>query len=99
MDKKRELERHKKFNDFLEGVVNDKSDSKEFGQIEDLQTRFINLKSANQKLMEKKQAINKEMEDARAKEVRKVEELKNALYEKQREMHKLQQELEKVIFE
>ena len=30
------------------------------------------------------------MEELRAKEIKKVEELKNVLYEKQREMHKLQ---------
>ena len=29
------------------------------------------------------------MEDLRTKEIKKVEELKNVLYEKQREMHKL----------
>lgn len=36
------------------------------------------------------------MEELRIKEIKQIEESKNVLYEKQREMHKLQQELEKV---
>ena len=48
-----ELERHKKFNKFLEDVVNiDKQgDNKEFEGINDLQDRFKNLKNENRKLM------------------------------------------------
>ena len=47
-----ELEKHKKFNEFLESIVNDKnSDTKEFEQIADLENRFHNLKQENKKLM------------------------------------------------
>ena len=50
-----ELERHKKFNKFLEDVVNiDKQgDNKEFEGINDLQDRFKNLKNENRKLMQR----------------------------------------------
>ena len=48
-----ERDNHSKFNEFLESVVNDKSngDNKEFVDIEQLQNRFANLKSENTKLM------------------------------------------------
>ena len=51
-EKKEELLKHKKFNEFLESVVNDKNgDNKEFEDIEALQNRFRNLKNENKKLM------------------------------------------------
>jgi chromosome segregation ATPase len=52
-EKRTELERHKKFNKFLEDVVNDSGDNKEFQDIDELQNRFKNLKSENQKLMKR----------------------------------------------
>jgi hypothetical protein len=52
-EKREELERHKKFNKFLEDVVNDSGDNKEFQDIDELQNRFKNLKSENMKLMKR----------------------------------------------
>ena len=55
-EKREELEKHRKFNEFLESVVNDKNgtgDNKEFDDIEALQNRFKNLKSENEKLMKR----------------------------------------------
>ena len=81
-EKRAEVEEHKKFNDFLEQVVNDKNgDNKEFEDIEALQNRFKNLKSENEKLMKRKQAINREMEEARTQEKVKLNKLQNDLYE------------------
>lgn len=53
VEKKQELERHKEFNTFLESVINDSGDNKEFTDIDELQNRFKNLKSENQKLMKR----------------------------------------------
>jgi len=55
-EKKDELSKHKKFNEFLESVVQDKSngDNKEFEDIEQLQHRFQNLKNENRKLQTRK---------------------------------------------
>lgn len=52
-EKKDELAKHKKFNEFLEAVVQDKSngENKEFEDIQGLQDRFQNLKNENRKLM------------------------------------------------
>ena len=44
--------------------------------------------------MSRKQQINKEMEEARANEKNKLNELKNTLYEQQRKMQNIQGELE-----
>ena len=44
--------------------------------------------------MKRKQQINKEMEEARASEKKKLNELKNTLYEQQRKMQNIQSELE-----
>ena len=56
-------------------------EGKEFEDIEALQNRFKNLKTENDKLMTRKQEINKEMETARQQEVTKLSELQNTLYE------------------
>ena len=56
-DKKLELERHMVFADFLEDVISDKNDNKEFDDIEALKNRFRNLRKENERLMERKQAI------------------------------------------
>ncbi|CDW75696.1 gtp-binding protein [Stylonychia lemnae] len=66
-EKREELERHRKFNKFLEDVVNESGDNKEFQDIDDLQNRFKNLKSENQKLMkrisEKNSALEQDFEN------------------------------------
>ena len=45
------------FADFLEDVISDKNDNKEFDDIEALKNRFRNLRKENERLMERKQAI------------------------------------------
>ena len=51
-EKRDELEKHKKFNEFLESVVYDKNDdNREFEDIEKLQDRFKNLRRENEALM------------------------------------------------
>lgn len=52
-ERRHELDKHKKFNKFLEEVVNDSGENKEFDDIEDLQNRFKNLKNENAKLMKR----------------------------------------------
>lgn len=56
-------------------------EGKEFDDIESLQNRFKNLKTENEKLMNRKTQINKEMELARQNEAAKLSELQNTLYE------------------
>lgn len=95
--KQEEQRQLQKFNEFLESIVQDKSggnggagqggagsgsgETREFEDIEALQNRFKNLKTENEKLMKRKQAINKEMELARQQEATKLSELQNTLYE------------------
>lgn len=94
-EKNRDLQRHRIFSTFLESVVHDKSGDKEgFTGIDDLQDRFKSLKSENKTLMSRKQAINQEMEEARAREKSKLNELKATLYDQQRKMQTIQSELE-----
>ena len=45
--------------------INNNNEGKEFEDIEALQNRFKNLKTENEKLMQRKLSINKEMEIAR----------------------------------
>ena len=80
-EKRDELEKHKIFNKFLEEVVSDSGENKEFADIDELQHRFKNLKNENQKLMKRKLEINKEMEEARQKEKNTLNSLQNTLYE------------------
>lgn len=58
-EKREELERHKKFNKFLEDVVSDSGENKEFVDIGELQDRFKNLKNENQKLMKRVSDLHK----------------------------------------
>jgi hypothetical protein len=63
-------------------VVNDKSgDNEGFNEIIDLQNRFISLKEENKQLMKRKAHINQMMEQARAQEKERLNQLKNTLYE------------------
>ncbi len=91
--KQEEQRQLQKFNDFLESIVQDMGnqngggaganagDNEAFQNIEELQNRFKNLKSENEKLMRRKQAINREMELARQQEAVRLGELQNVLYE------------------
>ena len=86
-DKQEDLDRHKIFSTFLQSVVNDKSgDNEGFSEIIDLQNRFISLKDENKQLMKRKAHINQLMEEARAQEKDKLNQLKNTLYDQQRKM-------------
>lgn len=81
-EKQEDLDRHKIFSTFLQSVVNDKSgDNEGFNEIIDLQNRFISLKEENKQLMKRKAHINQMMEQARAQEKERLNQLKNTLYE------------------
>ena len=81
-DKEDDLKRHEIFSSFLQSVVNDKSgDNEGFSEIIDLQNRFISLKDENKQLMKRKALINQNMEEARAQEKEKLNQLKNTLYD------------------
>lgn len=86
-EREAELERHRIFSQFLEAVVHDKSGDKEgFSDIMDLQNRFKSLKNENQQLLYRKREIEEEMKEAKIREQRQLNELKNNLYEQQRNM-------------
>lgn len=58
MELKQNLQRHRKFTDFLERVVHDKSGDKEgFADIQDLQNRFRSLKIENKNLDRRKKDL------------------------------------------
>lgn len=95
--KKLDFEKHKIFSHFLDAVVNDHSGENEgFDGIEELQSRFKSLKSENKNLQTKKRDINEQMEEARALEKRRLNDLKETLYNKQREMQAIQGTLEEI---
>ena len=53
-ERKADLDRHAKFNKFLEEVVYDKNDdNREFEDIDKLQDRFKNLRRENETLMKR----------------------------------------------
>lgn len=60
-EKKRELEKYKIYTDFLEDVINDDKDNKEFEDIDSLKNRFTNLRNENKKLIEKQNTINQQI--------------------------------------
>ena len=96
-DKQEDLDRHKIFSTFLQSVVNDKSgDNEGFSEIIDLQNRFISLKDENKQLMKRKAHINQLMEEARAQEKDKLNQLKNTLYDQQRKMQVIQADIESI---
>ena len=74
------------FADFLEDVISDKNDNKEFDDIEALKNRFRNLRKENERLMERKQAIYQEIESTKAQERTTLAEMQAKLYQMQREM-------------
>ena len=63
-ERKRQLESHQVYTNFLKDVVADKALG-ESSDIEWLRGRFINLKNENKKLKKRKAQINQEMEDIR----------------------------------
>lgn len=111
-EKEKDLERHKIFSNFLDQVVQDKSGDKEgFNDILDLQDRFMSLKNENKKLMQKvsfismfgllfilvqKKQINIETDEAKQREKTKLNELKNTLYEQQKKMQNIQDEITEI---
>ena len=60
-EKKRELEKYKIYTDFLEDVINDDKDNKEFEDIDSLKNRFENLRKENKKLIAKQNMINQQI--------------------------------------
>lgn len=60
-EKKSELEKYKIYTDFLEDVINDDKDNKEFEDIDSLKNRFTNLRNENKKLIEKQNMINQQI--------------------------------------
>ena len=84
-EKEADIARHKVFTSFLEDVVKDKTGTSEcFSDINDLQGRYKNLKNENKNLIQRKVQINNQMEEIKALEKKKMNELKNQLFEETR---------------
>ena len=64
--------------------------------IEGLRGRFINLKSENKQLNERKAAINAQIEQVKEDERRDVAAMTAELYEKQKIMNDLQTDIEEI---
>lgn len=71
-------------------------DKEGFESIPDLQNRFKSLKNENKQLLDRKAQINKEMEEARQDEKKRLNELNTHLFDKQRKMQEIQSELEQI---
>lgn len=94
--RRRQLESHSKFSDFLSRVVADKqlseiiaaSKTGETGKTDQdqeinwLRDRFINLKKENKKLKERKKTINREMERVREDERVQIQDMTAKMYHK-----------------
>jgi len=84
-EKEADIARHKAFTSFLEDVVKDKTGTSEcFTSIDDLQGRYRNLKKENKELIKNKKRINDDMEKIKQHEKKKMNELKNQLFEETR---------------
>ena len=91
------MNRHKIFTKFLEDVVDDKvEDNKEFEDIDSLKNRFNNLRQENQRLLEQKSKIERDVDETRRLEQERIQELQKDLYEMQTKMQSLQQNLESI---
>ena len=83
---------------FLQRVVDDggnMEETKNMG-IEGLRGRFINLKSENKQLNDRKSAINSRIEQVKEDERRDVAAMTAELYEKQKIMNDLQTDIEEI---
>jgi len=84
MERKQQLESHKKFSEFLSKVVHDPEmkDSGSEGKVEWLRDRFINLKNENKKLKDKKAKINMEMEAVKEDKRQRIQQMTATIYQK-----------------
>ncbi len=98
MERKQQLESHKKFSEFLSKVVHDPEmkDSGSEGKVEWLRDRFINLKNENKKLKDKKAKINMEMEAVKEDKRQRIQQMTATIYQKNQQMQKIQQEIESI---
>lgn len=98
--RKQQLQNHKKFTEFLESAVEsqreENGETSTDGGIDALRARFLNLKNENKSLREKKQTIQDEMELVRAKEREELTGMTRVLYERGKEVQKLQREIEDI---
>lgn len=87
VDQKRELlSKYQVYSNFLEEVINNDPDNKEFDDIDALKNRFFNLIKENKKLIEKQNSINEQIEQTKKKEKEVMTNLQNQLYKMQRTM-------------
>ena len=91
--KEQEIEKHKRFTEFLESVVKDKSATGgDFNSIEDLTARYKNLKEVNKELVNEKTKIGKQGEDLSVNEKVEWNKLEKILYEETRKKSQIQAE-------
>uniref|UniRef100_A0A7S3JDY4 Uncharacterized protein n=1 Tax=Euplotes harpa TaxID=151035 RepID=A0A7S3JDY4_9SPIT len=93
---KNELERYKIYSDFLDKVVNDDKDNKEFEDIDSLKNRFFNLRKEHKKLVDRQNEINTQITETKANEKIVMSELQNELYKMQKKMQLYQKDLENI---
>lgn len=86
--KEEQLNQYRKFTNFLQSVVNDKS-GESFNDITDLQNRFKSLKNENKLLIQQKRKLQYQLDQAKFNEKKRLNNLQNKLYDKQREMQDL----------
>lgn len=85
--KKKQLEKYKKYTEFLEEVVNSDNDNREFQDIESLKDRFKILRKEHENLTNKQNDINKKIWEVKQEGKKKMDSLQNELYVMQRKMH------------
>ena len=82
------------YSDFLEDVVNEEDDNKEFEDIESLKNRFFNLTKEYTKLISKQITIYNSTEKEKKSEKEIMTDLQNQLYSNQRILQQAQKQLE-----
>ena len=86
-EKEAEFQRHKVFSKFLDSIVNNKSfEGDGFIDVNDVQNRFQSLKNENKDLLQRKKEIERKQREAKEEEQKRLTELKNVLYEQQRNL-------------
>ena len=94
--KKHEMEKYKVYSDFLEDVVNEDNDNKEFEDIESLKNRFFNLTKEYNNLSSKQVTLYNAIEKEKKSEKETMNDLQNQLYANQRTLQQAQKDLEAV---
>lgn len=90
------MERYKVYSDFLEDVVNEDPDNREFEDVESLKNRFFNLTKEYNKLVFRQKTQFHEIEKEKKSEKESLNGLQNELYSNLRELHQAQKDLEVV---